>query len=219
MLRIKKYLLIYKRESKLILIFFTFIIILLFGIFSGPVSGKTGYLSDIVVTNNRDFLLLYFKVKDCFTDDINKAIRNGILTTFTFYIRLYEERPWSPDKKLVEIEVKHSIQYDSIKKLYELRLTEKGNQSIWLSDLDEAKRLLSSINSLKVSPLRYILKDRRYRIKMMVELDKLRLPFKLHYVFFFLSWWDFKTDWYIQWIFNFMAKRSRILMSHEGRHC
>jgi len=31
---------------------------------------------------------------------------------------------------------------------------------------------------------------------MMAELDKIRLPLYLHYVFFFLSLWDFETDWY-----------------------
>jgi len=28
------------------------------------------------------------------------------------------------------------------------------------------------------------------------ELNKLTLPFHLHYVLFFVSLWDFETDWY-----------------------
>jgi hypothetical protein len=31
---------------------------------------------------------------------------------------------------------------------------------------------------------------------MMAQLDKIRLPFYLHYVLFFVSLWDFETDWY-----------------------
>jgi len=30
----------------------------------------------------------------------------------------------------------------------------------------------------------------------MAELDKLELPLYLHYIFFFLYLWDFKTDWH-----------------------
>ena len=31
---------------------------------------------------------------------------------------------------------------------------------------------------------------------MMAELNKIQLPLYLHYVFFFLSLWDFETDWH-----------------------
>lgn len=33
-------------------------------------------------------------------------------------------------------------------------------------------------------------------MQAMAELNKIRLPFHLHYVFFFLSLWDFETDWH-----------------------
>ncbi len=155
-----------------------------------------GYISDIVVTNNRDYILLYFKVNNCFTRDIMNAINSGIPTTFTFYIRVFEHRSFLPDRRLAKQEINHTIQYDNIKKAYELKLTERGDKSIWVKDLSEAKRLMSSIIALQVVPLNKIMKGKRYRIKMMAQLDKIRLPFKLHYVFFFLSYWDFKTDWY-----------------------
>jgi hypothetical protein len=49
---------------------------------------------------------------------------------------------------------------------------------------------------LKVLPLRELAKGGHYQIQMMAELDQIRLPLYLHYVFFFLSLWDFETDWY-----------------------
>jgi len=39
-------------------------------------------------------------------------------------------------------------------------------------------------------------KGKRYQLQMMAQLDRIRLPFHLHYVLFFLSLWDFETDWY-----------------------
>ena len=35
-----------------------------------------------------------------------------------------------------------------------------------------------------------------YQVQMMAQLDKIKLPFYLHHVLFFLSLWDFETDWY-----------------------
>lgn len=181
-------------ELKRLYIFTLFIILIL--IAPSRIYADKGYLSDIVVTNNRDYLLLYFKVNNCFTKDILNAINNGIPTTFTFYIKLYEERRFLPDRTLVKKEIRHTIHYDNIKKAYEIKLDEDGNKSIWVNDLDEAKRLMSSIVALRVVRLNRIVKGKRYRIKMMAQLDKVKPPFKLHYVFFFLSYWDFKTDWY-----------------------
>ena len=39
-------------------------------------------------------------------------------------------------------------------------------------------------------------KGGRYQLRMMAELDKIILPLYLHNVLFFLSLWDFETDWY-----------------------
>ena len=33
---------------------------------------------------------------------------------------------------------------------------------------------------------------------MKAKLDKARLPLRMEYLFFFVSLWDFETDWYQQ---------------------
>jgi hypothetical protein len=60
----------------------------------------------------------------------------------------------------------------------------------------EAKKILSEVISLKVTELKNLHKGNRYQVQLMAELDKIRLPFHLHYILFFLSLWDFETDWY-----------------------
>ncbi|MFW6081963.1 MAG: DUF4390 domain-containing protein, partial [Desulfosalsimonas sp.] len=61
---------------------------------------------------------------------------------------------------------------------------------------EEAKRWMSEIKGLPVAPVRRIEKDKRYRIRARAELDKVELPFYLDYIFFFVSLWDFKTEWH-----------------------
>ena len=77
-----------------------------------------------------------------------------------------------------------------------VRLGEKNEETISVKDLDGAMNLMSEITGVKVAKLSNLSKDSRYQVRMMAELDKIRLPLYLDYVFFFLSLWDFKTDWY-----------------------
>jgi len=134
-------------------------------------------------------------VTGCFTEEMEKAIENGIVTTFTFFIKLYETRTLWWDKNIADLKVSHEIQYDNLKKIYVVKLSEK-QKPIFVKDFDEVKKLMSEIVGLKVTELSNLRKGTRYQIHMMAELDEIKLPFYLHYVLFFLSLWDFETDWY-----------------------
>jgi hypothetical protein len=161
-----------------------------------PAMAKEAYLSDFVVTNTRDHLLIYFKVNNCFTPEMNNAIESGIETTFTFFVQINEKRDLIWDKKIADLEVNHSIKYDSLKKTYTVRFSEDNNREVTARTFEEAKKLMAEIVALKVVPMHQLKKGKRYQLQMMAQLDKIRLPFYLHYVFFFLSLWDFETDWY-----------------------
>lgn len=163
---------------------------------SRPVLAAEARLTDIVITNTQDYLLAYFSVADCFTEDMERAIDNGVSTTFTFFVKLYEVRNWWWDRSIADLKVSHEIKYDNLKKVYIMRLSSKDNKVIYVKDFDEAKKLMSEIVGLKVTELRNLQRGNHYQISMMAELDKIRLPFYFHYVFFFLSLWDFETDWY-----------------------
>jgi hypothetical protein len=159
-------------------------------------SAEKAYLSDIAITTNSNHLVVYLMVNQCFTEEMNRAIESGILTTFNFFIHLYERRQYWWDRKIASLEIRHSIKFDNIKKSYEVTLSERENETITVKDFDQAKRIMSEIVALKVIPIRHLKRDRRYQLQMMAQLDKIKLPLYLHYVLFFLSLWDFETDWY-----------------------
>ena len=162
-----------------------------------PAMAAQASLSDIVVSNTDEHLLVNFTVTGCFTEDMNKAIESGLDTTFTFFVKIFEKRDLWNDRKIESKKVSHTIRYDILKKHYELSLSEKGPDTIIVKDFEKAKEILASLEGLKVTPIDSLQTDKRYRLWMMAELDKIRLPLYLHYVFFFLSLWDFETDWYI----------------------
>jgi hypothetical protein len=152
-------------------------------------------IEDIILTSSRDHLLLYFTVKDCFSEDIRKAVQNGIKTTFNFYVTLHETRSILWNKEIASILVTHHILYDNLKKVYLVELPERG-KTMEFKDMDAAGKAMAEIVGLEVVTLDRLEKGKRYQVRMKAELDRITLPFRLHYIFFFVSFWDYETDWY-----------------------
>jgi hypothetical protein len=184
---------LFRRETKA---FFAVSFFLLVSFLFSAAQAGEATLEDIVVAIGRDHCLLSFRVANCCTEEMKKAIDNGIDTTFTFYVKLYRIRDIWWDKEIADLKVSHSIHFDSLKKVYSVRLSEKDDKVIVLEDFEKAKKVMSEVMGLGVTDLENLQKGSRYQVRMMAELDKITLPFYLHYVFFFLSLWDFETDWH-----------------------
>jgi len=153
-------------------------------------------LSNVIVTNTRDDLLVYLNVDGAFREKMKKAILSGVPTTFSFFILLNRVRNFWIDKEIVELDITHTIKYNNLKKEFIITRSWENNQPIVTKSFAEAQKLMSEIDSLKVVPLSQLEKGCQYQISAKAELSKLTLPFYLHYVFFFISLWDFETDWY-----------------------
>jgi hypothetical protein len=152
-------------------------------------------ITDFTVSNSDSHLILYLTVTDCFTDDMEVAIHNGIPATFTYYVDIYKQRSNWPDKKIRKYEFNHIMGYDSLKKEYNIYRDEKNNSRLTTS-LDEAKILMSEINGFKILPLNEIDPDSSYIIKVKAKLTRKTLPLYFHYLIPFTFLWDFETKWY-----------------------
>jgi len=157
---------------------------------------RKAFISDIVLTNTRDNLLVYFTVKNCFTPNITKAIEAGVPTSFTFVVKLYEVKRFWPDRLISSLDFTHEVSYDNLKKQYSVRLSERADGLIRVKDFKAARKLMAEVVALKLANLKLLRKGMHYQVRMMAELDKIRLPLHLHRILFFLSLWDFRTDWY-----------------------
>jgi hypothetical protein len=153
-------------------------------------------LSNIIVTNTRDDLLLYLTVKDAFPAKIEETVHSGVPATFSFLINLYEVRNFWLDRQIAEIKITNTMKYDNLKKNYTVTRTWESSKPHVVTSLAEARKLMTDVDSLTITPLGRLEKGKQYQIRVKAELDKLTLPFYLHYVLFFVSLWDFETDWY-----------------------
>lgn len=153
-------------------------------------------LTNIIVTNTRDDLLLYLTVQGAFPPKIEQAISSGVPTTFSFFVNLYRKRPLWPDAKIAELNLTHTIKYDSLRQEYQVSRSWDQTTTHTVKTFKEAKKLMTEIDSLTTAPLDKLEKGQRYQVRAKAKLSRLTLPFYLHYILFFVSLWDFETDWY-----------------------
>ena len=170
--------------------------LILFFAISTLATAQEAHLTNIIVTNTRDDFLIYFTVKGAFRGEIKKAILSGVPTTFSFFVTLNLERRLWPDKEIADLKLTHTIKYDNLKQEFSIHRSWKNGKPDIAKSFEEAQKLMSEINGLKVLPLKQLEKGRRYQLLAKAELSKLTLPLYLHYVLFFMSLWDFETDWY-----------------------
>lgn len=160
------------------------------------ISAQDARLTNIIVTNTRDDLLIYLTVEEAFREEMEEAVISGVPTTFSFFINLYETRNLWFNKKMATLRITHTIKYDNLKKNFIIRRSWDDGKPITTKSLQEAKQLMSEIDSLKIINLSKLKKGKQYQIRAKAELSKVTLPYYLHYVLFFISLWDFETDWY-----------------------
>jgi hypothetical protein len=154
-------------------------------------------IENIKLANTRDDLLTYFDVKKAFTPKINQAVLNGIPTTFSFYVTLYKTQGSWFDKTIADIQIKSTLKYNALKKNFSVLRSWKDKDAVIVQTFKEAKSLMTEIDNLKILPLDQLAKGDKYQLRIKAKLDRVTLPLSLHYVLFFVSFWDFETNWYL----------------------
>jgi len=153
--------------------------------------------TDLLITNNTGQMTVYAQVLNCFTPDMEAAILAGVPTTFTFLFDFYQARSYWWDKQLVRRIVQHTIKYDNVKKDFLVSSTNR-QESDTFQTLETAKKAMADLNGVVVYQVNSLEKDKSYYLKMKAKLEQVRLPLHMEYLFFFVSLWDFETDWYKQ---------------------
>lgn len=154
-------------------------------------------IENIKLANTRDDLLTYFDVKNAFTDKISEAVLKGIPTTFSFYVTLYHTDDSWLDKKIADVQIKSTLKYNPLKKEFSVNRPWKKENPFVTTSFEEAKAAMTDVDNLTIIPLNQLIKGNKYQLRIKAELDKVTLPLSLHYVFFFVSFWDFGTNWYL----------------------
>lgn len=160
-------------------------------------SGKEGArIDDVALMNTEHDLLLYFSLKDSFTEEMEKGVKNGIPVTFSFLVELYQVRPGVPDRKIVSYVLDHTLNCDSLKQEFAVEKDEGQSRVISLKSFAEAKAAMTAIHDFKLIDLGLLESGNEYVLKLKAHLAKKTLPLNFQYIIPFWQLWKFETEWY-----------------------
>lgn len=159
-------------------------------------AGRAAVIADLSVTNSREDLLLYLKVKDAFTGPIRDAVASGLPTTFSFFVILEEVRRFWANQTLAEETLTHTIKYSSLKKEFTVTRSWEEEAPVPLKTIEEAQERMTRIDGFRLLRLDRLRKGNTYRIQAKAKLTRMNLPFYLRTIMVMASMWEFETDWH-----------------------
>lgn len=153
-------------------------------------------LKNITIASSAANLTVSLEVEGAFTPEVMEAILKGVPADFAFLIQLDRIRSWWADEELADIEVSHTIKYDNLKKEFSVYRSWTDTKPYVTTSLAEAQFMMSRIDALPIIDIEKMGKNQQYELRAKAELSRMTLPFYLHYVFYFVTLWDFETDWH-----------------------
>lgn len=153
-------------------------------------------LKNITLSSTDERMVISMRVEGAFTPEMIAAVHEGAKTEFTFRVRLFRDRRMWLDEKLVHINLAHTLTYDPSRKVYAVYRSWAQASLVETRSLQEAQALMSQIERFNVLPLDQMQRGEGYELRAKAELSKVTLPFYLRYVFYFVSFWDYETEWH-----------------------
>lgn len=154
-------------------------------------------IKDILITNNKENVLLYARVVNGFKTEMESSILAGAPAVFALQLEVYQVRSGLWDKKIESREIKRTIKYDNLKKNFSIFTNGYETPAVF-PDFESAQKAIADLSGIPVVPLKKLVRGNNYYVMMKVKIDKVRLPLHMEYVFVFVSFWDFETAWYKQ---------------------
>jgi len=153
-------------------------------------------VANIGVGTKGNYLVMDAILTDGMEGKILEAIESGVPMTITFQIELRKQNSFWADPLIRANEISHTVQYDSLKKVY--RFSEVGKnvkRKIITHKKDRYQKLMQTLKNIPVAPTYQLDPENKYyvRVKADLELDRFWFPF--NYLFFFVPFNDYETSW------------------------
>ena len=98
-------------------------------------------LTNIIVTNTRDDLLVYLTVEGAFNEKIKEAVLSGVSFSFSFFITLFRERNLWLDKEITDVKIIHRLKYDNLKKAFTIRRSWESGKPIITQSFEPPQKI------------------------------------------------------------------------------
>ncbi len=144
-------------------------------------------------------LRLDFVVERVLGDWVVETLDSGLPVRFTYWVRALRPRDYRGDDELYAAELTRVLEKDNLGNRYRVVFEDSG-ETRYLPDLAAAVAAMSRVEGLRLPVAPGPPPGDPLRVAVKARLQEFRLPFRLHYVFAFVSYWDVETDWFtVEW--------------------
>jgi len=174
------------------------ILALLFGVWCfllSPAWAKPT-ISKISFNTEKELITLNAELIDAFNEKIKEVIESGVAMTFTYEIELLKQSSIFGDEMVSQNKVTHTIQYDTLRKVYQFSSQGKNvNRKMTTKSMEKYQQLMLTLKDIPISHIFKLDPEEKYyaRVKAKMEADGLWFPF--NYLLFFLPFNEFETSW------------------------
>ncbi len=141
-------------------------------------------------------LVVSFHVEQTLVPQLVDTLESGLPVRFTFWIRVDHPRPWARDYVLADLRFERVLEKENLEDRYRITF-EDGRTVRTESDLAKAVRMMGRVEGVSLLPLAALAGPRPIFLRIKVRVQEFKLPFRLHRLLPFVSFWDVETDWYV----------------------
>lgn len=183
-----------KRPDLVSLLVFAFFL-LTAGLVS-PVSAVSPDVVNIGVGTNDKYVVINARLVGGFTEKILEVIENGVPMGFTFDIELRKANTLWVDSLVSSNQVRHQIQFDSLKKAYKFSEFGKNiKRKIITRKKTRYQQLMLTLKDIPIAPIYKLDPNEKYYVRVKADLETDRFWFPFNYIFFFVPFSEFETSW------------------------
>ena len=157
------------------------------------------YLEDFIMRSDKGKITLSLRVANPFDHEQKALLLNGVSQKIGLTVKVNVNRfnlyLVKFNREIKNATYIHTIHYDNLKKVFTVALTPTAPPR-QIASYKEAVKLASVFRNIHLLSRNEIEPDRNYQVGTQAEIRKVRLPFHLEYLFFFLSAWDRKSNRY-----------------------
>lgn len=125
-----------------------------------------------------------------------EALQNGVPLFWVVQVKVWQQRDYLWDKRLVYREVRYRIQYHALLNMYRVRNESSGEVDNF-SSLSAALDLMSTVRDIPVIDQGDLVADERYLAGVKVSFDRDALPLPLRPAAYVNPQWYLSSDWFL----------------------
>lgn len=153
-------------------------------------------ISKISLNTEKEVVTLDAELIDAFNEKIREAIESGVAMTFTYEIELLRQSSVFGDEVVSQNKVTHTVQYDTLKKVYQFSSQGKNiNRKVTTKSMEKYQQLMLTLKDIPIAHIFKLDPEEKYYARVKAEMEAEGLWFPFNYLLFFVPFNEFETSW------------------------